>query len=295
MRNEGETLRGGPPAGVGGRNATGAGGGVNVNWDGSWEVKTRVTETGWTAEFAIPLAHAALRPAAADLGRELLAQHRAEARAGLLVARVAHLHAGAPVVGRRAARPGRAGAARLQADAVRDLARRTGISRALPKPTYDQTGDWGVDGKIGVTSSTTLDLTYNTDFAQVEVDEQQINLTRFNLLFPEKRPFFLENRGLFAVGRPGEIDLFFSRRIGIDDSGHAPPDSGRRAADGKAAASMSVCSTCRPSSVGDTPANNFTAARVNKDLRNRSSLGAMFVNREGTGEPRGTRQLQPDL
>ena len=96
---------------------------------------------------------------------------------------------------------------------------------------YDKTGDWGVDGKIGVTSSTTLDLTYNTDFAQVEVDEQQINLTRFNLLFPEKRPFFLENRGLFAVGRPGEIDLFFSRRIGISDDGTLIPDSGRRASD----------------------------------------------------------------
>ena len=62
-----------------------------------------------------------------------------------------------------------------------------------------------------MTSSLTLDLTYNTDFAQVEVDEQQINLTRFNLLFPEKRPFFLENRGLFAVGKSGEVDLFFSR------------------------------------------------------------------------------------
>src|SRR5262245_22735184 len=55
VRNEGETLRGGPPSGVGGGGNTGAGAGVNVNWDGSWEVKTRVTESGWTAEFAIPL------------------------------------------------------------------------------------------------------------------------------------------------------------------------------------------------------------------------------------------------
>ena len=72
----------------------------------------------------------------------------------------------------------------------------------------------------------TLDLTYNTDFAQVEVDEQQINLTRFNLLFPEKRPFFLENRGLFAVGKSGEVDLFFSRRIGIGDNGEFVPIQG---------------------------------------------------------------------
>src|SRR5437762_14196625 len=93
----------------------------------------------------------------------------------------------------------------------------------VPQKEYDKTGDWGADAKVGVTSSATLDLTYNTDFAQVEVDEQQINLTRFNLLFPEKRPFFLENRGLFAVGRPGEIDLFFSRRVGISDNGALIP------------------------------------------------------------------------
>jgi hypothetical protein len=91
----------------------------------------------------------------------------------------------------------------------------------------------GIDGKIGVTSSLTFDLTYNTDFAQVEVDEQQINLTRFNLLFPEKRPFFLENRGPFAVGRPGEIDLFFSRRIGIGPSGEIVPILGGARLSGK--------------------------------------------------------------
>ena len=70
---------------------------------------------------------------------------------------------------------------------------------------YDQSGDWGIDGKIGVASSLTLDLTYNTDFAQVEVDEQQINLTRFPLFFPEKREFFLESRGIFDFGRPAGV------------------------------------------------------------------------------------------
>ena len=64
-----------------------------------------------------------------------------------------------------------------------------------------------------------MDATYNTDFAQVEVDQQQVNLDRFSLFFPEKRPFFLENAGLFSVGDPREIDLFFSRRIGIGAGG----------------------------------------------------------------------------
>jgi hypothetical protein len=65
---------------------------------------------------------------------------------------------------------------------------------AAGTPT-DAAAEFGADAKFGVTPSLTADLTYNTDFAQVEVDEQQINLTRYNLFFPEKRPFFLENAG----------------------------------------------------------------------------------------------------
>jgi hypothetical protein len=83
---------------------------------------------------------------------------------------------------------------------------------ANPETKVD--GDLGVDLKYSITPSLTLDATYNTDFAQVEVDEQQINLDRFSLFFPEKRPFFLENAGLFSVGETGEAEIFFSRRIG---------------------------------------------------------------------------------
>src|SRR5206468_602839 len=77
--------------------------------------------------------------------------------------------------------------------------------------------------KYGVTQSLTLDLTVNTDFAQVEVDEQRTNLTRFPLFFPEKRPFFLENAGVFSAGTPQAVDLFFTRRIGIDALGQPVP------------------------------------------------------------------------
>ena len=78
-----------------------------------------------------------------------------------------------------------------------------------------------------------LDLTYNTDFAQVEVDTQQINLSRFNLRFPEKRPFFLENSGLFTIGKGSELDLFFSRRIGLDEDGLLVPIRGGGRLSGK--------------------------------------------------------------
>ena len=93
----------------------------------------------------------------------------------------------------------------------------------------DTTATAGGDLKWSVTPSLALDATVNTDFAQVEVDEQQVNLDRFSLFYPEKRPFFLENAGLFTLGSPGEVDLFFSRRIGIGPVGRGGPDRRRRA------------------------------------------------------------------
>ena len=104
---------------------------------------------------------------------------------------------------------------------------------------------------------------------------------------PEKRPFFLENRGLFAVGRPGEIDLFFSRRIGIDDNGTLLPIQGGARLTGKASGFNVGLLNMQTAASDETPANNFTAARLNKDLPNRSSLGVMFVNRAGTGRRAG--------
>ena len=82
--------------------------------------------------------------------------------------------------------------------------------------------------KYSITPSLTLDATYNTDFAQVEVDEQQVNLDRFSLFFPEKRAFFLENAGQFTVGNSQEVELFFSRRIGIASGTPVPIDGGAR-------------------------------------------------------------------
>ena len=91
--------------------------------------------------------------------------------------------------------------------------------KTLRTDQVDRKGDVGLDVKWGVRADLTLDVTVNTDFAQVEADEQQVNLTRFPLFFPEKRPFFLENAQMFQLGQPQEIDLFFSRRIGLSATG----------------------------------------------------------------------------
>jgi hypothetical protein len=289
VRNEGETQSSGPP--TLGRASGGSGGGVNVNWDGAWEVKALITEVGWTAEFRIPLRTLRYGPPPQVWGLNFSRNIRRK-REMVYWSPVARIY--------NLTRLSSAGELRdLNVPAPRDLkvmpyAVSSSNRNFTPGAETDTDGNWGVDAKVGVTSSMTLDLTVNTDFAQVEVDEQQINLTRFNLLFPEKRPFFLENRGLFAVGKNGEVDLFFSRRIGITDAGTLVPIQGGARLTGKAGAvnvgflNMQTDDVVLPSGVVAAPGNNFTATRVNRDLPNRSSVGAIFVNRTATGSHAGS-------
>ena len=155
----------------------------------------------------------------------------------------------------------------------------------------------GVDVKLGITQNLTADFTLNTDFAQVEVDEQQVNLTRFSLFFPEKREFFLEGRGIFefargAAGgrRAGFRDqeapiLFYSRRIGLHD-GQAVPILGGARVTGKAGAFDVGLLNIQtgdiwPGEDVPTPVDhtNFTVVRIKRDLLRRSSVGALLTNR----------------
>ena len=171
-----------------------------ASWDGSWDVKTQVTETGWTAEFRIPLRTLRYGPAPQTWGVNFFRNiQRTRERAYLVAARRASMRSG------DCRRPASCAGSNLKTPrnfkllpyAVSSANRNFTPAR----PTTDLDGDFGFDAKFGVTPSLNLDVTYNTDFAQVEVDTQQINLTRFNLRFPEKRPFFLENSGLFRVGK----------------------------------------------------------------------------------------------
>ena len=152
----------------------------------------------------------------------------------------------------------------------------------------DLDGEWGVDAKFGVTPALNLDFTYNTDFAQVEVDAQQVNLTRFNLFFPEKRPFFLENAGSFQMGAPRSVELFFSRRIGLGPEGVVVPIRAGARLSGKAGSyNVGFLNMQTEELPGILHANNYTVASVSREFPNRSSLGALFVNRFGTGELAG--------
>jgi hypothetical protein len=151
--------------------------------------------------------------------------------------------------------------------------------------TTDNNFEFGIDLKYSITPSLTLDATYNTDFAQVEVDDFQINLNRFNIFFPEKRPFFLENAGYFAVGVPQEVELFFSRRIGIGPDGEVVPIIAGARVSGKLAQRYNIgVLYMRTETVpGVAPENGFAVARLSRDFSNRSSIGGIVVSRRGHG------------
>ena len=175
-----------------------------------------------------------------------------------------------------------------------------------PTVENDAEGDIGLDMKYGLTANLTADLTVNTDFAQVEVDEQQVNLTRFSLFFPEKRDFFLEGRGVFEFGRGGvggfrpgrgggrfgrgggdAPTLFYSRRIGLDGGRVIPIRAGGRIT-GKVGPVAVGALNIQTGADGaaDIESTNFTVLRLKRDILGRSSVGALFTNRSvaTTGE-----------
>ncbi len=124
----------------------------------------------------------------------------------------------------------------------------------------------------------------NTDFAEVEVDVQQINLDRFTLFFPEKRPFFLENAGNFNFGIPRQVELFFSRRIGIGARGQVIPIDGGLRLSGKAGRNnIGVLFMQTDEVSGAATENHFGVTRLSRELAENSSVGMIFTNREGEG------------
>lgn len=279
------TREGQGTTGLGGQTG-GSGGGFNINWDAAWEVRTLVGEFGWSAEFAIPFRSLRFRSEeeqtwGVNFQRNIRRRHETSFWAPL--PRQFNLY--------RLSLAGSLGG--LKPAPLRNLKVTPYVlGEQRHRRGEDRTNwllDGGVDVKYNVTPSLTLDGTYNTDFAQVEVDEQQINLDRFNLFFPEKRPFFLENAGIFAVGAPGEVELFFSRRIGIADSGQVIPIEAGARLSGRLGEryNIGILNMQTRELDGLAPANNFSVIRLNRELPNRSSFGGILVNRQATGDGGG--------
>ena len=284
---DGQVIREGEGGGVQQSGQTsvqaGAMGGFNVNWDGSWTVATSKDSLGWYAEFRIPFS--TLRYGSGD-----------KQRWGLNLARVIRRKNEesywAPI-------PRQFNLYRLSlAGTLTDLdvpARRVATMTPyvigstkrdyVTQPEAITHKDFGADVKLGLTPSLTLDLTYNTDFAQVEVDDQRVNLTRFPLFFPEKRPFFLENAGIFSAGTPQAVELFFSRRIGIDSVGNPLRIAGGGRLSGRlGGTTVGLLEILTDSPTPGGQGQSYTVARAIREISRRSRIGLMGIQRASRGD-----------
>ena len=273
--------------GGGGSSQFGSGAGAfNKEWNGSWEVTTKLRDFGWTAEFEIPFS--TLRYGKGEdqqwginFQRNIRYNNEVSFWAPLAQQRKIH-------------RVSAAGTLKgIKAPSQRNLQITPYFlgtsSKGGSLTSSDTTQEVGVDLKYSITPSLTLDATINTDFAQVEVDEQVVNLDRFSIKLPEKRPFFLENAGQFSVGNASEAELFFSRKIGITDGNQVPIDGGVRLS-GKVndKTNIGLLHMSVDGIAGSVASNKYTVARVNQEFGTRSTIGALVVDRSGDGTVTGS-------
>jgi len=261
---------------------------VNVDWDTIWHAGSQITDAGWQAEMAIPFKSLRFQSAESQTwGINFLRRMRRknEVVHWALIPRpyfINRVSWAGRLEGLERVRPGRS------------LYVKPYVSLPVVRRRQDDVDfvpDAGLDVKYAVGSQMTLDLTVNTDFSQVEADDQQINLTRFSLFFPEKREFFLENANIFQFG-PGtgggffgafrDVIPFFSRRIGISGGGLVPILGGARftglAGDyGLGFLSLQV------DDFEEASSTNFSVARVRRNILRNSDIGGIFINKQEMG------------
>ena len=279
-----------------------SGSAVHLSWNVVWVSRTKITKNYWTAEIAIPFSQLRFKPGTEmtwglNLGRKIV--RNAEEATWIPMpksygswAKVRTVNIGR-LVGLDGITPSRH--IELLPYAL------PGFSRSSQGKTESQrVFDIGLDLKYGITSNLTADLTFNPDFAQVEADEDQVNLTRFSLYFPEKRPFFLEGAGLFEFGiprpgfrRPPPLLLFYSRRIGLEE-GYAIPIIAGSKVTGKVGSYgigfLNVLtnnfhtdeSVTDPDDIVDVLGTNYSVLRMKRDIFNRSSVGLIAINKQDT-------------
>ena len=264
------------------------------DWNPVWEAMTGQFDGGWTVEMAIPFKSIRYRPGATQTWgfnalrtnrwkNELSTITRLPQGRGQQAVQQASL--AATVVGMEV--PGASRSVDIKPYVASNLAT---DARLATGRVNDVDSNVGVDVRYGLTQTMNADLTYNTDFAQVEADEAQVNLTRFSLFFPEKREFFLENQGMFSFGgvvtagqNAGVGDtpvLFYSRRIGLSGNSVVPIVAGGRVTGRAGRYSVGLLNI----ETGQEPTtklggSNFSALRAKRDILRRSSIGAMVTGR----------------
>ena len=294
-------------------------GNPNGDWNPVWEVRTGRFEGGWTVEMEIPFKSLRYRPGPQQVwGFQLRRGIRRKNETAYLtpipisVGRGGIFRASnyATMVGLEVP----TGGTNLEIKPY-GIAELTTDVNATPPIRNVGDGTGGLDVKYGITQNLTADLTFNTDFAQVEVDEQQVNLTRFSLFFPEKREFFLEGQGIFNFARGGGSSgrnaalrqiggggggrrgggnaptLFYSRRIGLEGGTIVPIVGGGRVTGKVGAFDVGALNIqADEEATSGAAATNFTVVRVKRDILRRSSVGALFTNRSVSVVGNGSSQ-----
>ena len=271
----------------------------NDDWDCNWECKTQKYDDRWTVEIAIPFNQLRYKPSeemvwGINLARNIAAMNEESQL----------------VVGRRSS----SSRARYWTSDIGELRglKLLGAKRSLQiKPyllpgtsrDYEIAGaseagvfETGVDLRYGITPNISLDFSYNTDFAQVEGDQEQVNLTQFKLFFPEKREFFLEGANLFDFGQAAERTgggsrpptlLFYSRRIGLEEGGKVPIIFGTKVAGKEGRTSIGALNVLTGDAIviddDDTirvNQTNYSVVRLRQDVMSRSNVGLIFVNKQ---------------
>ena len=267
---------------------------VNTSWNAVWYVQTRRVADGWTVEMAIPFDSLRFNPGlngiwGINFGRRIRRKNELDFWAPIPRAyTLTRVSLAGDLIGLGAMNPGRD--LQITPYLLGSAVRATGGA------AFGRTGDAGFDLKYGVTPALTLAATVRPDFAQVEADAQQVNLTQFSQYFPEKRPFFLENAGLFYVGDAGlndristtpspDEDLlpFFSRRIGLSSTGTPIPMLGGARLTGWTHGVGIGLITAQTARSGSTPADNYTIVRLRRDLFHSSDIGTIFMMRQAVG------------
>lgn len=271
---------------------------VNLSWDASWISSGKIDQTGWTVEIAIPLTTLRFKEGEDTWGFNSARIIRRKNEEDLWTSWQRSF--GLERVSQAGELVGVGEIKRHRLYEVKPYVT-GGWREGVP-----QVGALGFDAgaqgkiglevaKIGITPSLTAEFTANPDFGQAEVDNQVVNLSRFSVFFPEKRDFFLENSGIFLFGRAEANQLFFTRRIGLTEGGAPVPIDYGAKITGKVGRYNIGFLQVQTRKLGDAstpfhvPRAEFTVARLKRDIFERSSIGAMFVNRQGAIAAGGTR------
>lgn len=257
--------------------STGQGNTINLNWDGIWDARTEIGDYGWSAEIKIPFRTLNFDAESTVWGANFM---RVIRRKNETVLWSGHRRS------QGIERPQNAG----QLIALKDKSQGLGLE-AVPYGIVENerefidgeseaanSADAGLDINYSITPSLKASVTINTDFAEAEVDQRRINLTRFPLRFPEQRNFFLEGANIYEFAPQSFVYPFFSRRIGLRDGEPVPITYGARLL-GNAGDYNVALLHVRTGEKGEVNPENFTVARIKRNIGAESTIGVAYTRR----------------